>query len=88
MKIKNCPFCGGEAEVVEGRHMDGNMHYDEYHVKCTKCGAMTGKYVTGGYYGEWNTERDAIAAWNRRYVPDPDQIWLDIKAGKGIPRQI
>ena len=87
MKIKNCPFCGGKAEVIEATHPDGNMHYDECHVQCTECGARTREFTMNGYYG-WHTEDDAITAWNRRTMPKPDKIWEDIKEGKGIPREI
>ena len=50
IKLKPCPFCGGEAEKQKGI---GEASY----VACTKCGAMA---VT--IYGEMG----AVEAWNRR----------------------
>ncbi len=52
-----CPFCGGEAEVVED-------FYDcpRYWVRCKTC--------AGTAYGpdENDDKHKAIIAWNRRYV--------------------
>ena len=53
-KLKPCPFCGGEAEVVFGA-----CDYNVYQVCCTgaNCHAMAG----------WSdTEEEAIEEWNRR----------------------
>lgn len=68
MEIKKCPFCGQEAQVVKYMHGKGKSRYEEYHVECMSvlCGARTKPFVTGGYYGLWNTELDAIVAWNHR----------------------
>lgn len=49
-KLKSCPFCGGEAEVVE------TLFYD-YKVACEKCGASTPLC---------DSEEMAVEAWNRR----------------------
>ena len=51
--LKPCPFCGGEAEV---RWYDGFPS-----ASCTKCGCNTGMNING-------SEREAIAAWNRRTI--------------------
>lgn len=62
-----CPFCGGEAEVIEA---DYGMCMTGYAVYCRKCCLKLG--VTGrlGEAYEWspvfNTEAEAIAAWNTR----------------------
>ncbi len=56
-KLKPCPFCGGEAET----RTDEN---DEWYVSCTKCFALVGYCVDT--WGEYATEEDAAAAWNRR----------------------
>lgn len=89
MKIKACPFCGHEAHAVKYMHRDGKDRYEECHVECMNilCGARTKPFVTDGYYGLWNTEIDAIVAWNHRADPEPDKVWEDIKAGKGISRE-
>lgn len=53
--FESCPFCGSEkAEVV---HVWA-YHNDYHHrVKCPRCGAETEVFVS---------EREAVAAWNRR----------------------
>lgn len=56
-KLKDCPFCGGKAQMWTS----GNQHanYTEYRVCCMKC------HVTQA--GQWYyTEKDAVTAWNRR----------------------
>ena len=54
MKLKPCPFCGGEAGVSE--------RYDEYcAVRCITCGAKTNFSMT---------KKGAIEAWNRREPMD------------------
>lgn len=49
-KLKSCPFCGGEAEMIETLFCD-------YKVECEKCGAST-SYC--------DSEEMAVEAWNRR----------------------
>lgn len=62
-----CPFCGGEAEVIEAGY---GMYMTGYAVYCKKCCLKLG--VTGrlGETYEWSpvfdTEAEAIAAWNTR----------------------
>ena len=53
MKLKPCPFCGGEAKLED-------MGFP-HHVYCTNCGAR----VTGRGFGE-DGEADAIRKWNQR----------------------
>ena len=66
-ELKPCPFCGGEAEVVES---DYGMYLTGYAVYCHKCCLKMG--VTGrlGEAYEWtpvfNTEAEAIDVWNAR----------------------
>lgn len=59
MKLKPCPFCGGEAKVVIGPSVELWQHA----VECKDCGANTGY--------KWGicpsvVENKAIEAWNRR----------------------
>lgn len=64
-----CPFCGGEAEIIES---DYGMYLTGYAIYCGKCCLKLG--VTGrlGEAYEWSpvfdTEAEAIAAWNTRYA--------------------
>ena len=53
--LKLCKKCGGKAEVycMPG----GDYWWDTYSVECTECGSHTRQY---------DTENDAIRAWNRR----------------------
>ena len=49
-KLKPCPFCGGEASMY--------IAYDDgYYVCCDECGCGLPVY---------NTEEEAIEAWNKR----------------------
>ena len=53
-ELKPCPFCGGEAEVRKEDTSNGKS----YHVTCTNKHLV---YLLG-----FNTEEQAIKAWNRR----------------------
>ena len=49
-KLEPCPFCGGEAKVMD-------MGYPHW-VYCKNCGAKV--------HGGTHDEKDSIQAWNRR----------------------
>lgn len=55
-KLKPCPFCGGEAKVMDM----GFPHW----VYCTKCYAKV--------HGGTRDEKDSIEAWNKRVLPAQD----------------
>lgn len=59
-----CPFCGGEAKLIEGRHSAGGDVFQLYGVICLA--AEEGIYGTEhsiyGYFYEYQ----AIEAWNTR----------------------
>lgn len=78
-----CPLCGGEAEVIEA---DYGMYMTGYAVYCRKCCLKLGGEGRLGEAYEWspvfNTEAEAIAAWNARapvehdgwfYLPKPKE---------------
>lgn len=65
-KLKPCPFCGGEANVVIAP-MEGTAY-----VECKHCSAMMGRYRKSGesdhkgFWTHFETQEKAIEAWNRR----------------------
>ena len=74
--LKSCPFCGGEAEIIE---VDYEMYLTGYAIYCRKCCLKLG--VTGrlGEAYEWfpvfDTEAEAIAAWNARAERTCQRFW-------------
>lgn len=67
IKLKPCPFCGGEAEIKIVWHshgMDGS--YKNHLIQCKNCYARKEISADNFYGREAYTEQEAIAAWNRR----------------------
>ena len=62
-KLKPCPFCGGEAEMLIGGAEGIGVVYQAYWIACKKCGAQTTKIKVSSYY---TAENCAILAWNMR----------------------
>ena len=58
-KLKPCPFCGGEAEII--RYCDGPIVY--YYASCKECYSTSGCVVT---------KEDAVYVWNRRMEDKPN----------------
>lgn len=61
-KLKPCPFCGGQAVIVEAQK---NIFYPKgsVYIICNKCNVQTEEYETD-YIG---TAYDkAVSVWNRR----------------------
>lgn len=58
-KLKQCPFCGGDAEIQDrGRqYLESDPEYVT--VKCSMCGAGTKLFL-------YHNMDKAITAWNRR----------------------
>lgn len=63
IKLKPCPFCGGEAKVGYAIN-----DYNRWGVSCNICGCV----VEVGF-GEYDdTPEEAIKAWNRRRDNETD----------------
>lgn len=63
VKLKPCPFCGGEAEIL----IDTNCYNVPYaFVKCGKCKAETLSYIHNKHNKMLFTDA-AVESWNRRY---------------------
>lgn len=79
MTLLPCPFCGGTAKL-EGRDKVKLFGFGTYTgawcVKCTVCKCSVGKHEIPDQYTElqpyhdFDTESEAIAAWNRRADQD------------------
>ena len=54
-KLRNCPFCGGEATL-----WNEYPAYRPWHILCG----------CGGRVGYFRTKEEAVAAWNRRVGDD------------------
>lgn len=68
-KLRECPFCGGEAKL-----RNRGMNTQNY-VFCENCGTVS--KIT-------ETEADAIEAWNTRKPIDSDiEIWADVQGYEG-----
>ena len=65
MKIKPCPFCGGEAQINE-RYRSGTANRKMYWVSCKACGISQQHDNTSGY----RYQSKAIDRWNRREPMD------------------
>ena len=65
-KLKPCPFCGNEVVIIDDYNprLYRPIKNGKYYISCYDCGIMMG-YDTD-YGGQFNTEKEAIEAWNRR----------------------
>ena len=54
-KLKPCPFCGGEAEIIEHEYVGAP---NTYGCICMKCNSQS--------YQFFEQPNKAIEAWNRR----------------------
>lgn len=74
-EIKPCPFCGGSATICDHKFWSSakkDFSYHSYGVKCRACGVEN--------YQFWETEEEAITAWNRRADDEPTETLEDIQA--------
>lgn len=61
IKLKPCPFCGGEAKVDYAIN-----DYNRWGVSCNTCGCV----VEVGFGDYEDTVEEAVKAWNRRASDD------------------
>lgn len=59
MKLKPCPFCGGEAKL------SNDAGIQAFAVYCSVCGISSPRL---NHYTEDDTEHKAIQAWNTRHL--------------------
>jgi len=78
-KLLDCPFCGGEAEMIVAKKFKQKPLWsteaeqpDEYNcwVKCKECHTVCGAE-------SYPTESEAAAVWNRRAEPESKPLTLD-----------
>ena len=70
-KLRECPFCGGEAEIVHVK-MLYVPKFHEFRVACTKCFAHIEKTE--------KTKEKAVEKWNTRHEP-PTPSGVIVPAG-------
>lgn len=63
-ELKPCPFCGGEAKIINYTNKEVSPHKNKTYVECSKCNSGTGVFTQKGVSIEYIQE--AIEAWNRR----------------------
>ena len=61
IKLKECPCCGGEAEMEEARYIDATP--SSVKVLCKKCALQTNSFIESLDYG---AKEEAAKVWNRR----------------------
>lgn len=62
MKLKPCPFCGGEA-ILAHDHVGLGASY----IRCGKCGLESVRFIKSF---DVASDDEAIEYWNRRSAPD------------------
>ena len=79
LMLKRCPFCGGEAVLIENDGVDG---YASIH--CYEC-----VISTGGRYGRTKSKarKYAISVWNRR-TPEPGTSVIRWQRYDGTPETL
>lgn len=69
--LEPCPFCGGNAEIVDEPHSSGGYISDDYidiFAKCTNCGATSGKVYEAKNEAKYTYVIARVRAlWNQRY---------------------
>ena len=80
-KLNPCPFCGGEGHT--SKSIGQCLHRPSrngWHVYCGDCQTLFG--YDDDYAGIYETEKQAVEAWNRRITPAISAVY-----GANNPRE-
>lgn len=69
MKLKNCPFCGGEADLSQKMFVSGDG--SKTYVKCKTCGATSQTHIAYDMDDDKKALEAAADTWNRRTAEKP-----------------
>lgn len=64
--LKSCPFCGGEAQIYEGRKGQAGCFEPIFDAGCSECPCRL--------YDWQDTEAEAADLWNTRTDPERDAL--------------
>ena len=76
LKLKPCPFCGGEAEFADYGQPG---EFEDWAVYCKSC--RIAMLAPGPEEGCISTMEEAAKAWNKRAVPKTTRILADVLDG-------
>ena len=66
MKLKPCPFCGGEAKLKKGFPSRQIAHCRQAVVQCKECGCRTITFKQMPMERWQDVDKEAIETWNNR----------------------
>ena len=66
IKLKPCPFCGGEAKMKHGFPGQQKKGVRQAVVQCKSCGCRTVTYRQLPYQSYTEVDEQAANTWNRR----------------------
>lgn len=75
-EVKSCPFCGSKAILYKD-------NFNKVTIICNQCGVKLGieledgVELKNGWKATYNSAKEAIGAWNRRYEPPNEPLTLD-----------
>lgn len=76
LKLKSCPFCGGQAEFTDYGEPG---EFEDWSVYCRDCGVSI--IAPGDEPGAVVTKEEAAKVWNQRAVPKTTRILADVLDG-------
>lgn len=77
IKLKPCPFCGGEPRLKRGFPRSQTPHCRQAVVQCKECGCRTVLFKQGPMERWQDIDGDAVKAWNKRSL---GTRWIDADA--------